>query len=437
MRGCGGINSFNMKFVEPKNKNYCATVVALRDKSPLENCDNVVATHLFGLQAIVGKDVTEGDLGIVFPAETQLSEEFCRMNNLFRHNEQNDDKTKKGYLEDNRRVKAMKFRGHASNCLFLPLSSLEYLGLKPSDFKVGDEFDAVGDREICKKYVIREPGVFRGNHQAQPKRFNRVDTKFIPEHFDTENYFRNAYLVDPETEIIVTQKLHGTSVRIANTIVQRQLTLRDRIAKWFGIAVQDSEYDYVFGSRKVIKDINSPYNNNFYAEDIWTLEGRKFQGLLPEGFIVYAEIVGYLPSGGIIQADYDYGYMAGSCGLYIYRVAFVNPSGLVTDLSWNHVKEFCVSRGLKHVPELWRGKHKDFAVSEWMNLRYTDMFPLKKDVLPVAEGLVDEGVCIRTENNIIPYILKAKSPEFLEHETKMLDKNAADVESSEAVTEEV
>jgi hypothetical protein len=91
-------------------------------RTPLEDCDNVVGTPIFGFQAIVGKDSKPGDLGIVFPAESQLSEEYCRVNNLFRHGDLNDDESAKGYLEDNRRVKAMKFRGHRSDCLFMPLS---------------------------------------------------------------------------------------------------------------------------------------------------------------------------------------------------------------------------------------------------------------------------------------------------------------------------
>ena len=40
-------------------------------------------------------------------------------------------------------------------------------------------------------------------------------------------------------------------------------------------------YDYVFGSRKVIKDPNNPDQNHFYGEDVYTREGKKLEGLLP------------------------------------------------------------------------------------------------------------------------------------------------------------
>ena len=117
-----------MKFEELKNPNYGATVVTIKKIIPLENCDNVVATPIFGFQAIVSKDTQVGDIGLVFPVESQLSEEYCRENNLYRHAELNKDKNVTGYFEDNRRVRAIKFRGHRSDCLFISLNSLKYTG---------------------------------------------------------------------------------------------------------------------------------------------------------------------------------------------------------------------------------------------------------------------------------------------------------------------
>jgi len=113
-----------MKVNKPLNPNYCATVVAIKNKLDLAGCDNVVGTTMFGYQAIISKHIEIGTLGIVFPAETQLSEAYCAENNMYRHAENNRDKTAKGYIEDSRRVRAIKFRGHVSNALFMPLNSL-------------------------------------------------------------------------------------------------------------------------------------------------------------------------------------------------------------------------------------------------------------------------------------------------------------------------
>lgn len=251
-------------FRKPENENYCATIVRIKNIIKLDNCDNVVATTIFGFQAIVGKATQIGDAGIVFTTETQLSDQFAATNNLYRHAERNGIPTLKGYLEDNRRVRAVKFRGHISNALFLPLSALAFTGVNVDDLEEGDVFDQVGDIEICRKYIVPTFGKMK-QMPMQPKKICRVEKIHMPEHFDTANYFRNDRNIDPETEIVVTQKLHGTSVRIGHTIVRRKLPLRDRIAQFFGVTVQTTEHDYVFGSRKVIKDINNPNQQHYYS----------------------------------------------------------------------------------------------------------------------------------------------------------------------------
>jgi hypothetical protein len=414
-----------MKFEKPINENYCATVVKIKKIVPLEGCDNVVGTPVFGYQAIISKDHKEGDIGIIFPAETQLSDEYCYENNLYRHDDKNKTLGVKGYIEDNRRIKAVRFRGHRSDALFMPLESLKYLKIKIEDFNVGDEFDILNDHEICKKYVVQRR-VGRQNHQAQAKKFSRVDTKHIPEHLDSDNYFKFSESVNPDTEVIVTQKLHGTSIRIANTIVKRKLGLRDHLGQLVGAKVQQYEHDYVFGSRKVIKDVNNPDQNHYYEVDIWTQEGKKLEGLLPQNYIVYGEVIGWTENMAAIQQGYSYQIPPGTCELYVYRVAIVNEDGIMTDLSWDHVKEFCFKTGLKHVPEMWRGKHKDFVVESYLDRRFNETW---KNCLPLeGENTVDEGVCVRVDR-LTPYILKAKSPKFLQYESKMLDQEVVDLEA--------
>ena len=253
----------------PVNENYAATVVSIKSINELEGCDNVVGTPIFGFQAIIGKDHKVGDLGIVFPAETQLSEEYARENNLHRHGDRNKDEGAKGYLEDNRRVKAMKFRGHRSDCLFMPLESLAFTKAKISDLKEGDTFDELNDHEICKKYEVRRK-VGTQRQEKNKLKFVRVDKKFMPEHYDSDNFFRNRDAIAPNTQVIVTQKLHGTSIRIGHTIVARKHSFIEKLAAKLGVNVAETEYDYIFGSRKVIKDINNPNQNHFYTTDIWT-----------------------------------------------------------------------------------------------------------------------------------------------------------------------
>ena len=426
-----------MEIKQPENPNYCATVVRLKTIIPLANCDNVVATPLFGYQAIVGKEHKVGDIGIVLPAESRLSEEYCKANNLYRHAEFNVDPTQKGYIEDNRRVKAMKFRGNRSDCLFMPLESLAFTGAPIEELSEGDEFDQLNGVSICEKYV--RPVAQNRAQREMERVFKRVDKKFLPEHYDSENYFKNESYIDDEEVLIVTQKLHGTSIRIGNTIVLRQLPLKDRIAGFLGAKIQMTEFDYVYGSRKVIKDINNPNQNHYYTEDIWTKEGSKLLGMIPQNYLIYAELVGWTEGGAPIQKDYTYFIPEGHAKLYVYRVAHVNAEGVITDLPWDHVKQFCRDRALETVKELWRGKKKKFNPSKFLDVRFAETKAFRKRgavSLGSDKSLVDEGVCIRIDH-IIPTIYKAKSPIFLQHETELIDKGVADLEAEQSIKEEL
>jgi len=337
-------------------------------------------------------------------------------------------------MEDNRRVRAIKFKGNTSNGFFMPLESLSFTGININLLNEGDEFDNINGHEICNKYeVVRKN---QRQNVVIDKGFVRADKKFMPEHIDTENFFKNYDKISPDTEVIVTQKIHGTSIRIANTLVNRKPKLVERIAKFFGGQFKETEYAYLYGSRKVIKDANNPNQNHFYETDIWTLEGKKLDGILPENYLVYAELVGWTPEGKEIQRNYTYSLPIGTCELYVYRIAIINGKGNTTDLSWNQVKEFCQKNGLKHVPELFTCTMDNLckdafkAMKNLLDVRYFETGARNALYLGENNDIVDEGVCVRADG-LTPKILKAKSPKFLEHETQILDTGEEDLESSQ------
>lgn len=422
------------KIAPPANPNYAVTVVAIQTLNPLDGCDNVSGSVFFGYQAIISKDHAPGELGVFFPAEVQLSEEFVRVNNLFRKPEQNADPTQKGYIEDNRRVKAMKFRGHRSDGFWLPLSALNYTGV--TDLEVGDTFDTLNGHEICRKYFV-ETNRPRGNPRVEKnKKKSRVDKIFFPLHHDTDQYFRNRDVISPDRFITVTQKVHGTSIRVAHTLVTRELSWLERLAKRFGVAVKETEYAMIYGSRRVTKDVNNKDQRHFYAADedgldLWSREGKKLDGILPEGYILYGELLGWTPGGEPIQQGYTYKIPRGTAELYVYRVAQINPRGIQVDLTWDQVVEFCRDHGLKAVPELWRGSHADFVAEDWLDKRYRDEGYQQALPLDQGKGIVDEGVVVRVDG-LTPYCLKSKSPLFFRHESKLLDADVIDLESAES-----
>jgi hypothetical protein len=116
----------------------------------------------------------------------------------------------------------------------------------------------------------------------------------------------------------------------------------------------------------------------------------------------------------------------------VYRVSHVNAHGFLADLSWDGVKDFCTARGLQWVPELLRTPVSDIddCLDRYLDQRLADFGGWNDLPLTVSSHkTVDEGICIRQEG-LVPLILKAKAPIFLEHETRLLDKGEADIESS-------
>lgn len=424
-----------MKIDKPENPNYCASIVAVPPtRVKLDGLDNIERVSIYGYEVLVSKAM-EDVIGVFFPAETQLSDQYCFENNLYRHGDRNKNPDEKGYMEDNRRVRAIKFKGNTSNGFFMPLNSLAYTGIDLSVLKVGDEFDKLNGFDICQKYTVARKG--NKTQEVANRGFVRADKKFMPEHIDTENFFKNHHKIDPDTEVIVTQKIHGTSIRVANTMVNHKQTVVDRIASFFGSNIIKTSYAYLYGSKKVIKDANNPNQNHYYESDIWTLQGKKLDGLIPENYIVYGELIGWTPEGAEIQRSYTYGISKGEAHLYVYRIAIVNGKGLTTDLSWQQVKEFCDSVGLRYVPELFKCKMSDLTNNDcaflktFLDARYFDGINLRQALwLGDNKDIVDEGVCVRAEG-LTPKILKAKSPKFLEHETKVLDTGEEDLESSQ------
>lgn len=224
-----------MKLKEPENKNYAATIVRIDHLNPLENSDNLLGAPLLGMQAIVSKETEIGTVGVVFVSGTQLSDEYTARNNLFRHKEFNEDKEKAGFIEDNRRVKAIKLRGNRSDALFMPLSSLAYTKVDLGDLKVGDAFEELDGHEICKKFELKRKGGPM-HEKNKHKVFTRVDEKMFPRHYDTSQYYRVLDTFKPYTEIVVTQKLHGTLGRAAHIKVLRKLSLLERVLLKLGVA---------------------------------------------------------------------------------------------------------------------------------------------------------------------------------------------------------
>ncbi|AWY06403.1 RNA ligase [Microbacterium phage Tandem] len=429
--------------IEVKNEiNYAALVIEVPEPKKLPNSDRLYGIGVAGIEVVVDSSWLErvGEKAVMFPAEAQLSHPLAAYANLYRHQEFNDNPEEKGYLEDNRRIRALKLRGNISKGLILPLDKVTGVtGVDQDEFEVGQSFDTVNGVEVSRKYVVPTKGVPMSKEAAKlAKAFKRVDEKVFPMHIDTEQYERNEGHVAPDDIVIVTQKLHGTSVRFGNVPVKVEHTFWERLAKKLGIRVRETEYDLIAGSRKVIKDPKSTTQNHFYTADVWGQAAEAFGQGLPKGFMVFGELVGFVSGEAPIQAGYTYEAGHDDMHLYVYRVAIVNEDGVLRDLSWDQVKKFTYAYGLKHAPELWRGPKAALVLENFAEKNFYDewdksfglAYPERPVKLSPGGTGKDEGIVLRVDRGgDVPYLLKYKNNSFYLHETAELDKGEETIEA--------
>jgi hypothetical protein len=433
--------------IELTNKNYCATVIAIQNVIPLENCDNVVHTSIMGNLVVVSKDIKIGELGLFFPVECQLSKEYLSANNLYRNQLMNIDTTQKGYFEDNGRIRCVKFRGYNSEGLFMPLTSLDFITEKYPE--INTEFNSINGVEICKKYIIRidKTSCTKKDRNKNMKKYKSklIDNQFRF-HLDTSVLYKNLDEITPDSLISITYKIHGTSIISSYILCKKPLKWYEKILKKIGVNVVDTHYDYIWSSRKVIKNSElNPNAEHYYEEDIWGIAHKELKPFLQKGMTIYAEIAGYLPTGSYIQSQYDYGCLTGQHKVFVYRITQTNVDGKVIEFSAKQVQEWCKLNGLLPVPELFYGYAKDCFTNIYHLIEEPNQFEQKwneeflieikkkyneKDCYMCINKVPEEGCVVRLDNKFNYEAFKQKSTRFFEGETKMLDNGIIDIEEN-------
>lgn len=426
-----------MKTIQSKkfNPNYAAQIVTLKKSVTHPNADRLVIWTIQGCNVITDNvNYSEGDEVVFFPLESQLNKELISFLSLYREKTLNKNQDSSGFFEQSCRIKALKLRGIPSEGFVIKVSSVnEFLLAKTGEsleYTVGDVFDSCEDIQICKKYIIRELRV----NNAQKKEKKNTDLGLIENqfrlHYDTEKLATNEYVLNQGDICVINSKWHGTSLVSSKLLVKRKLSLLEKAAKFFGINVQETEYDYIYSSRKVIKSVgeNKKGGDHFYSEDIWGLAHDKIKHALKDGISLYCEIVGYLPSGGMIQEGYDYGCKEGQFNVLVYRITKTNYSGDVFELDWASIKNYCEAYEINHVPEYYYGP-VNFTLAQ-LKEKY-----LEKDCEFCNNKVPSEGICFRNESRN-KKAFKLKSFSFLEKESKSLDKGQVDIESQESVGEQ-
>ena len=373
---------------------YQAYIVQIDDLRKHPNADRLQIATIFGENVIVSLDVQLGNIGIYFPVGGQLNERFCDENHLCR--KKSDGTPDSGYLERHQRaVKAIRLRGEKSEGLFMPISSLSYLGVEPSDYKIGTPITVVNGEEICCKYIPKGNRSRRGNGQSKRPFISKHDiAPTFYEHDETEQLAYNLNAFKYGDDIEITLKMHGTSQRTAYVPVLKDYRTRNPFyahlikaykenkkigkfgQKWlkeaFKVAAPIYEYDYVSGTRRTVLD---DWDGGFYGSNAFRKQHADFfEGKLQKGETVYYEVVGFTDTGVPIMPSasnkgldddfrkiygdttvFSYGCEDKQSDFYVYRMTLVNEDGYVVEYSPDQIRYRCEQMGCKSVPLLWKG----------------------------------------------------------------------------------
>lgn len=477
---------------------YCGYVTNLMNVREHSNADKLVLATCFENTVCVAKDkYFEGQLGVYFPVDGQLSMEFCERNGLLAVYDEFGKNISGGYLDPAKRnIRAIKLRGEQSDGLFLPIECLAYTGVDMNELTAGTPITVVNGHEICQKYIPR--GKNKGNgvkhHAGQKvKRKNMAPTFF--EHKDTEQLVYHMNEFHPGDYIEITRKLHGTSGRTAyvptfdgkyntNNIFYKLLgkILPAAQAKKFAEKHCSPVFEYgtVTGTRRTVLDT---FDGGFYGSNEFRKQYHDFfEGKLWKGETVYYEIVGFTHEGQPIMSTcsneklkdkafvkqygktttFSYGCdpngtrpnVAEGCvvgcpdkpqsDIYVYRMTMTNEDGQVVEYTPDFMRYRCMYMGVKTVPVEWAGFIPDEEIFTGTSCEFTDpgQFVLEKaeeyfdGPEPIDPTHIREGVVVRIINRPTFTAYKHKNFNFKVLEGIIKDSaEAPDMEEADGLDE--
>ena len=374
---------------------HCGYVVKVTELRKHSNADRLQVATFFGNDTIVDLSVKVGDIGVYFPVDLQLSEEYCAKNNLVRKKDENGNNIG-GFLDpDKRNIKAIKLRGEKSDGLYMPIHSFDYCyengtGLAVNMVNIGNQVTILNGHEICKKYIPKRQNRTDGYSADNHTRKNKVPySPLFAEHVDTEQLAYNHGAFKPGDEVEITLKMHGTSQRTGYLPVLQPV----KKTFWQKLLKKEPEpvyaYDYVSGTRRVVME-DFEGNNSFYGSNEFREQHHNtFVGKLNKGETVYYEVVGFTHTGVPIMADgsnkgldkefikmygettrFSYGCeptgektyfgeddhgkfqitkVVPQSDVYVYRMTMTNEDGFVIDYTPDFMRYRCEQMGVKTV----------------------------------------------------------------------------------------
>ena len=427
-------------------------IIAKIDRTvDIVGADRIHTAYVLGEQVVVSKEWKEGKIGLFFPADTQLSEEFCSFNNLFRHSEKNKDPEKKGFFDDNRRVRCQPFLKVRSEGFFCEVDALLYCGNNSHlDLQLNDQVDELNGYKICEKYI--SPQTRKAMNNIQKKKTKTVETPMFHKHVDTEQFKYYVDKIESGDLLHFHAKVHGTSARYSySKVITEPKTLKDKLLNLLGL-YDNTSWKYLTGTRNVVLHEDQYEKEGFHGSEQFRFDVLEMlKPYLERGMTIYGEIAGFANGKPIMSnhslkglkdkaytkkygqdITYSYGCKEHEFRFHVYRITYTNEDNVELDFTDAQILSWCKDRNLLepleiHPPMIYNGDKESLV-----NL--VEELTERPDVL--TEDYIDpshlsEGIILRIDKGTQkPVFYKSKSYAFKVAEGILKESGDVDLEES-------
>lgn len=404
-----------------------AIIAQVESTIPIPDADRIHLAVVLGEYCVVSKDVGVGYIGVLFPADLQLSEEYAYENNLHREASKNKDQTKKGFFENNRKVRAQPFLGVRSTAYFASLDSLNYTGRVA--WAVGERFNELSGHDVCKRYVSEK--AMKQIAAQNGKARKQAEVPLFMKHTDTDQFNHYAGMIPEGAILSFHAKKHGTSFRVGKLAVVKQLPkwkeLVNRVVNIFSA----SQYELVVGSRNVL--LKNPEKEGFHGSESFRFEVAKaLEPHLTDGMQVYGEIVGYVNGRPVMPPHsikalkdqsyvdkygesviYSYGCADHEYKYFVYRITVEDVAGNIHEFDQQKLEAWCQQRGIAHTLEIFPQVVYDGDVGKLKTLveRLTERHEVLTEDYEDPRH-ISEGIIVREDYKGRTKFYKSKSIAF-------------------------
>jgi len=275
-----------------ENNNSCCFVATINEVKAIEGANNIEQVVVGGWNAITKKgEYKVEDKVVIATTDAVIPEALSNLMGVT------------NYLRKGQRVRTVKLRGVYSECLLIPF---KYLAPKSLEKNVDVGHDMMNILGITKY----EPSV-KQIQLASGRKIKWRDNQNFHIYYKFPNLKNVSGMFTEVDEVQITRKIHGTNARYG-IVKKGKLTFWDKVKKFFRLADEWIEYEYIYGSHNCEKGSDS---QGFYSTDVWRTIAEKYdikaklwkeakrQGSdIGEGLILYGEIYG-----AGIQKNYTYG----------------------------------------------------------------------------------------------------------------------------------